>query len=191
MSPLVFAIIEAVPQVLQLVAGVLGLSFSIKGRPNGVPALMTGAFVVMVAGTVLGLVWQFVSLNLNSWSESGHLSLNQIDLIITGVDVPLGIVSALSWLLVAIAVLKWVRRPQQPGLAAYPGPAGYPMPGQQGPVNPQPGYAQPAYPPPGSAPQPGYAQPGYPQPGYAPPGYPQPGYTPPGYPQQPPGQIGG
>jgi hypothetical protein len=176
-SPLTFAIIEAIPQVLQLVVGIVGLVFSIKGRPNGVPNLMVGAFVVMLVSTVAGLAWQFVSLNAVSWQESGHLSSDQLNTIFLGVDLPLAIINAVSWLLVAIAVLKFGRRPQQLGQATYFGPANYPMAGQPGFASPQPGYAQPGYA------QPGYAQPGNPQPAYTQPAYPQPGNPQPGYPQ--------
>jgi hypothetical protein len=146
-----------------LVVGIVGLAFSINGRSNGVPNLMAGAFVVMLVSTVAGTAWQFVSLNAASWQVSGHLSSDQLNSIFLGVDLPLGIIDAVSWLLVAIAVLKFGRRPQQLGQATYFGPANYPMAGQPGFASPQPGYTQP-----------GYAQPAYPQPGNPQPGYPQP-----------------
>ena len=184
MTPLMFAIIEAIPQVLMLVVGIVGLSFSIKGRPTGVPGLMVGAFVVMLVSTVAGVAWQFLSVFAPSWQVSGHLSSDQLDSIFLGVDVPLGIIDALSWLLVAIAVLKFGRRPQQLGQATYFGPAGYPTAAQPGFASPQPGYAQPGYA------QPGYPQPGSPQPGYPQPGYPQPDNQQPGY-LQPDGQQPG
>lgn len=213
MSPLVFAIIEAIPQLLQLVVGILGLLYSLRARPAGIPGLMVGAFVVMLVSTVAGLIWQFVSLNLNDWAESGHLSATAIDSIILGVDLPLDIAGAISWLLVAIAVLRFIRRPQQFGPSGYAGPAtyagqpGYPAGAQPAAMGQQPGYAQPGYPPAAAQPgpaqsgyaqpgpaqsgytqpapaQPGYGQPGYPQPGYAQPGYAQPDYGQPDY-QQP------
>lgn len=159
-----FAIVEAIPQVLQLVVGIVGLAVSVRGRATGTPGLMVGAFVVMLATSVLGIVWQFVSLNSGSWQESGHLTENEMDSIFLGVDVPLSLLAALSWLLVVIAVVK-ARRSQPAGPAGYAPAVGYPMG--------QPGY-----------PQPGYAQSGYSQAGY--PGYQQPGYQPPQQqPQQP------
>ena len=189
MSPLVFSIIVGVPMLVQLVVGVLGLAFSIKGRPSGVPALMVAGFVFMIVSMVLGIAWQFITLNRLDWTDWGYL----------GVDVPLGLIEMIAWLLVAIGVRKLIPRPQQPG---YPGSAGYPMPGQPVPGQPMPGQPMPGQsapvnPQPGYAP-PGYAQPGYPQPGYTQPVNPQPGYSQPGYqqpnpglpPQQPPGQTG-
>lgn len=189
MSSTVFSIILTIPMVLQLVVGVLGLIFSNKARPSGVPGLLMAGFVVMIASMVLSVAWQFITLKSLDWGFAGYL----------GVDVPLGLIEAIAWLLVALGVRKMIRGNRQP--AQYPGPGGYPMPGQPGPVSQQPGYpqpgpapagpaqpgyAQPGYYQPGAAPQPGYPQPGYPQPGPAQPGYPQPGY-----PQQPPGPIGG
>jgi hypothetical protein len=185
-TQLTFAIIEAVPQVIQLVVGVLGLSFALKGRPRGVSGQMVGAFVVLVVLTVLGLIWQFVSTDVSDWG-GGHLTANELNSIFLGVDLPLGILSALAWLLVALAVLRTGRQPQQFGAGGYGGPANYPMAPQQG--FGQPGYAQPGLQQPGAQ-QPDQQQPGYPQTGYPQPGYNQPGYQQPnpGLPpqQQPP-----
>jgi hypothetical protein len=154
---------------------------------------MLSAFVVMLASTVVGIVWQFVSLNTNSWAESGHLSAAQLDSIFLGVDLPIGIAAAISWLLVALAVLRIGRGAGQFGPAPYAGQGNYPTTGAPGFANPQPGYAQPGYQQPGypqpGTPQPGYAQPdyqqqpGYPQPGTPQPGAPLPGSAQPGYPQ--------
>jgi hypothetical protein len=151
MPPLAFTSIEAIPQVLQLVVGLLGLIFSIKGRARGVPGLMVGAFAVMLVATAGGIAWQFVSLNATSWVSFNHLSGNELRLIFLGVGLPLHIAAALSWLLVAIAVVKGRRSPQQPGHAPYPGPVNYPMAAQPGFVSPPPGYIQPGYPQPNPA----------------------------------------
>ena len=189
MTQLTFAIIEAVPQVIQLVVGVLGLSYALKGRPRGVSGQMVGAFVVLVILTVLGLIWQFVSTDVSDWG-GGHLTANELNSIFLGVDLPLGILSALAWLLVALAVLRTGRQPQQFGAGGYGGPANYPMaPQQQGfgqPGYAQPGAQQPGYPQTGAQ-QPGYPQTGAQQTGYPQTGYPQPGYNQPGYPQPNPG----
>jgi hypothetical protein len=163
MSSLTFTSLETIAPVLQLVVGVLGLIFSIQGRAKGVSGLMVGAFVVMLITTAAGIAWQFVSLNVTSWSETYHLSVDQINLIYLGVGIPLDVVALLSWLLVALAVVRGRRPAQQFGVAPYSGPSNYSMTAQPGFVSPPPGYAQP-----------GYQQPGYPQPGYAQPGYPQP-----------------
>ncbi len=141
MSRVSFASIEILPQVLQLVVGILGLVLSVKARARGVSGLMVGAFVVLLVTTIGGIVWQLVSLNAASWAESDHLSAAQLDAIFAGVDIPLGIAAALSWLLVVIAVVKTNRQPQQygPGPGMYAGPVGYPMPTQPGYGYPQPG----------------------------------------------------
>lgn len=144
MSPLTLTSIEIVPRVLQLVVGLLGLIFSIKGRSRGVSGLMVAAFVIMLATTAAGIAWQFVSLNAPSWSRASHLSIDDIQLIFLAVGIPLDTAAVLSWLLVALAVVKGSRPPRP-----YPGPVGYPMAPQPGFVSPQPGYAQPGYPPPG------------------------------------------
>lgn len=140
MSQLGFTSIETIPRLLQLVIGLLGLIFSIKGRSKGVSGLMVGAFVVMLVTTVASLVWQFVLLNLSSWGDD--LTADEIRWIFIGVGVPLDIATVLSWLLVAIAVLKAGRPPRQSGPATYPGPVTYPPPAQAGFPNPQPGYPQ-------------------------------------------------
>jgi hypothetical protein len=189
-----YAIIQAIPAVLQLVVAILGLSYSIKGKPSGIPGQMVGGFVVMLVSTVLGLVWQFVSLNVSAWADSGHLTVGEIDSIYLGVDIPLAVLEALAWLLVALAVLSLRRQRQQFGPANYPTGAQprFAQPGFAQPGLAQPGYQQPGYPQPGyqqqSYPQPGYQQPGYQQPGYQQPGYEQPGYEQPnpGLPPQPP-----
>ncbi|WP_233223605.1 hypothetical protein [Amycolatopsis sp. CA-128772] len=136
------ASIEIIPRVLQLVVGVLGLIFSIRGRARGVSGLMAGAFAVMLITTTASIVWQFVSLNAASWSSSNHLDLDEIQLIFLAVGLPLDAASVLSWLLVAIAVAKGGRPARHPGFAPYPGPGGYPMAAQPGFVGPQPGYGQ-------------------------------------------------
>lgn len=189
MTPLTFAIIEAIPLVIQLAVGIVGLAVSVGARASGTPGLMAGGFVVMLAATVLGIAWEFVSLNSNSWAESGHLTEGQLDAIFLSVDIPLGLLTAVSYLLIALAVVK-SRRLRQPAPAGY---AGYPT-GQPGYGTPQPGYAQPGQVQPGYAQQSGYAQPPtYEQPGYSQqPGYQQPDYQQQGYqqpglpPQQPP-----
>jgi len=137
MSPLALTTIEIIPRVLLLVVGVLGLIFAIKGRARGGSGLMVAAFVVMLLTTAMGIAWQFVSLDAATWVTAGHLSASDISLIFMAVAIPLDVATAISWLLVAIAVVKGGR----PRPAPYPG--GYPVAGQ-----------------------PGYAQPGYPQPGY-------------------------
>lgn len=161
MSPLSFASIESIPLVLQLAVGLVGLIVSVKGRARGVSGLMVAAFAVMLVTTVMAIVWQFLALNVPDWSASGDLSIDAIRTIYLAVALVFDIASLLSWLLVAIAVVKSGRPSQrQQGFAP---PAGYPM------------AAQPGYP---------AAQPGYPaaQPGFAPPAQAQP--TPPA--QQPP-----
>lgn len=145
MSALTFANLQAIPQVLQLVIGVLGLVFSIRARRTGGTGLMVAAFVVMIVSTVGGLVWQYVALGVNDWIESGHLTTDEVNLLFTGVELPLGIAAAISWLLVALAIVARQRVRQF-------------VPGN---------YGQPMAAPPGFAPaQPGYPQSGYPQPGY-------------------------
>jgi hypothetical protein len=144
MSPLVLTTIGTIPRVLLLVVGLLGLIFSIKGRAKGVSGLMVGAFVVMLFATAASIAWQFVALNATSWISSGHLSVEDINLIFTAVAGVLDLVAVLSWLLVAIAVVRSGRRPPgQAGFAPYQGPGGYPMAAQPGFVSPPPGYAQP------------------------------------------------
>lgn len=139
MTSLAFTSIETIPRVVQLVVGLLGLIFSIKGRAKGVSGLMVAAFVVMLVTTAAGIAWQFVSLNAASWSASNHLTVDEIRLIFMAVGLPLDAASVLSWLLVAIAVVRG-RPPRQPGFAPYPGP-------MAGPPGPQPGYhPQPAPP---------------------------------------------
>lgn len=159
MAPLTFASIDAIPLLLQLVVGLLGLIFSIKARSRGGSGLMVGAFAVLLVTTAGALTWQFVSLNVASWTESSHLTGDDIQLIFMGVDLPLNAAVALSWLLVAIAVVKGGRPAQQPGFAPYPGPAPYPMGTQPGFTGPQPGYAQPGYPQPQPQSQPPAQQP--------------------------------
>ncbi|SFW92129.1 hypothetical protein [Amycolatopsis australiensis] len=147
MTPLTLASIGVLPRLLQLVVGLLGLVFSIKGRARGVSGLMVGAFVVMLVTTAAGVVWQFVSLNAASWSASSHLTADEIQLIFLGVGLPLDAAAVLSWLLVALAVVRSGRRPS-PGFAS---PA-YPAPAQAGYPSPASGYSQPG--PGGPAPQP-------------------------------------
>ncbi|WP_439378702.1 hypothetical protein [Amycolatopsis lexingtonensis] len=148
MSPLTLRTIETIPRVLLLVVGVLGLIFAIKARARGGSGLMVAAFVVMLLTTAMGIAWQFVSLDAASWIRSNHLSVDDISLIFLAVAIPLDVAAAVSWLLVAIAVVKGGR----PRPTAYPAaPVGYPMPGQPGFAGPPPGYAQPGYP---QAPQP-------------------------------------
>ncbi|UMP05263.1 hypothetical protein [Amycolatopsis sp. EV170708-02-1] len=144
MSPFAFASIETIPLVLQLAVGLLGLIVSVKGRARGVSGLMVAAFAIMLATTVLAIVWQFVALNVPDWSESGGLSIDGIRTIYLAVALVFDIASLLSWLLVAIAVVKSGRfsRPQQ----GFAPPASYPMGGQPGYPAAQPGYAPPAPP---------------------------------------------
>ncbi len=146
MSPLALTSIETVPRVLLLVVGLLGLIFSVKGRARGVSGLMVGAFVVMLVTTLAGIVWQFVSLNAPSWMRDGDLSTDEINLVFLAVRIPLDVAEVLSWLLVAIAVVKSGRPLRQSGVAPYPGPGQYPMAAQPGLMSPQPGHAQPGYP---------------------------------------------
>jgi hypothetical protein len=146
MSPLALTSIETIPRVLLLVVGLLGLIFSVKGRARGVSGLMVGAFVVMLVTTVAGIAWQFVSLNAPSWNRDGDLSVEEINLIFMAVRIPLDVAEVLSWLLVAIAVVKSGRPLRQPGVAPYPGQVQYPMAAPPGWTSPQPGYAQPGYP---------------------------------------------
>ncbi|WP_329049044.1 hypothetical protein OG738_40560 [Amycolatopsis sp. NBC_01488] len=138
MSPLALASIETVPRVLLLLVGVLGLIFSVKGRARGVSGLMVGAFLVMVVTTTAGIAWQYVSLDAPSWMRSSRLSFDEITLIFLAVRIPLDVLVVLSWLLVAIAVVKSGRPPRQPGFAPYP------MAAQ--PDIPPPGYTPPGHP---------------------------------------------
>ncbi|MEU3624752.1 hypothetical protein BS329_34790 [Amycolatopsis coloradensis] len=140
MSQLGFTSIEAIPRLLQLVVGLLGLIFSIKGRSRGVSGLMVGAFVVMLVTTVAGMIWQFVLANL-SWG--GDITADEIRWIFMAVGIPLDLAAMLSWLLVAFAVYKAGRPPRQTGPAPYPGPVNYPPTAQPGFPSPQPGYPQP------------------------------------------------
>ncbi|UOX85922.1 hypothetical protein MUY14_29630 [Amycolatopsis sp. FBCC-B4732] len=137
MSQFSLTIIEIIPRVLLLVVGLLGLVFSVKGRAKGVSGLMVAAFAVMLATTVAGIAWQFVALDAATWSRSEHLSVADIQLIFLVVGIVFDVAAALSWLLVAIAVVKGGR----PAAFAqpYPGPAGYPVA--------QPGYPHPQQPP--------------------------------------------
>ncbi|RSN28928.1 hypothetical protein DMC61_20590 [Amycolatopsis sp. WAC 04169] len=139
MSPLSFASVETIPLVLQLAVGFLGLIVSVKGRARGVSGLMVAAFAVMLVTTVLAIAWQFVALNVPDWSESGDLSIDSIRWIYLAVGMVFDIASLLSWLLVAIAVVKSGRSSrQQQGFAP---PAGYPTAAQPGYPPAQPGYA--------------------------------------------------
>ncbi|MEV6908775.1 hypothetical protein [Amycolatopsis sp. NPDC051071] len=95
---------------------------------------MVGAYVVMLVTTAAGIVWQFVALNVPEWSASGDLGIDEVRWIFMGVAIPLDAAAVLSWLLVAIAVVKGGRPPRQSGLAPQPG--NYPMVAQ-------PGYPQP------------------------------------------------
>ncbi|MFI6306145.1 hypothetical protein ACIBCH_30060 [Amycolatopsis thailandensis] len=145
MTPLTSTVIETIPRVLLLVVGILGMVFSIKGRSRGVSGLMVAAFVIMIVTTVVSIAWQFVVMNLSSWADD--LSASEIRLIFMGVGIPLDAGTVLSWLLVAVGVVKSGRSLRQPGPAPYPAPAGYPMAAQPGfpaqPVNPQPTPQQP------------------------------------------------
>ncbi|WET81566.1 hypothetical protein P3102_10275 [Amycolatopsis sp. QT-25] len=141
-----YTIIEAVPRVLLLVVGVLGLTFSIKGRAKGVSGLMVAAFAIMLVATVASIIWQFVVANLSSWVVSDELTADEIRLIFMGVGIPLDVAALLSWLLVAIAVLKTGRTPRQPAVAPYPGPGNHPMAAQPGFPSPQPEHGQPGHP---------------------------------------------
>ncbi|MER7859619.1 hypothetical protein ABTX61_10980 [Amycolatopsis japonica] len=139
MSPLTFASIETIPLVLQLAVGLLGLIVSVKGRVRGVSGLMVAAFAVMLVTTVLAIVWQFLSLSVSDWVESGGLSVDGIRTIYLAVAIVFDTASLLSWLLVAIAVVKSGRHSrQQQGFAP---PANYPMAPQPGYPVAQPGYA--------------------------------------------------
>ncbi|HET6290810.1 MAG TPA: hypothetical protein VFG15_29195 [Amycolatopsis sp.] len=146
MSDLMYTIIEAIPRVLLLAVGVLGLIFSIKGRAKGVSGLMVAAFAVMLVATVASIIWQFVVANLSSWVVSDELTANEIRLIFMGVGIPLDAAALLSWLLVAIAVLKSGRTPRRPAVAPYPGPVNHPMAAQPGFPSPQPEHVQPGHP---------------------------------------------
>ncbi len=150
MSPITFTSIQAVPRVLLLIVGLLGLIFSIKGRSRGVSGLMVTAFVVTIVATAAGIAWQFVALNVPSWSASGDLSFDEIRWIFTGVGVLLDAAAVLSWLLVAIAVVKAGRPPRQPGFAVHPEPVHYPATAPPGFQHPQAGHTQP--PPPAQQP---------------------------------------
>jgi hypothetical protein len=147
MTPVLLTSIETIPRVVLLVVGVLGLIFSIRGRAKGVSGLMVAAFAVMLFATAAGIVWQFMSLNAATWMQSGDLSADEINVLFMAVSIPLDLVAVLSWLLVAIAVVKGGRTPRPPFATPYPGPAGYPMAAQPGFGAPQPGYAQPGQPP--------------------------------------------
>ncbi|MGK4590860.1 hypothetical protein [Amycolatopsis sp. w19] len=144
MSPLTFASIETIPLVLQLAVGLLGLIVSVKGRARGVSGLMVAAFAVMLVTTVLAIVWQFLALSVSDWVESGGLSVDGIRTIYLAVAIVFDTASLLSWLLVAIAVVKSGRpsRPQQ----GFAPPANYPMAPQPGYPVAQPGYAPQAQP---------------------------------------------
>ncbi|GAB3745490.1 hypothetical protein GCM10027598_82210 [Amycolatopsis oliviviridis] len=147
MESLSYTVIETIPRVLLLVVGLLGLIFSIKGRSRGVSGLLVGAFAIMIVTTLASIVWQFVLSNISSWA--GGLDASEIRMILMGVGIPLEALTVLSWLLVAIGVVKSGRSLRQPAPVPYPGQAGYPMAAQP-----------PGFP----APQPGTAQPGQPQP---------------------------
>ncbi len=136
MSPLALTSIEAIPRILLFVVGLVGLIFSIKGRARGVSGLMVGAFAVMLFATAAGIAWQFVSLDAASWIRSGHLSADELSLIFMAVAIPLDVAAVLSWLLVALAVVKSGRPPRYPMVA----PPGY--------GTPQPGYGYPQTQPP-------------------------------------------
>ncbi|WYW19222.1 hypothetical protein LCL61_27120 [Amycolatopsis coloradensis] len=130
--------------MLQLAVGLLGLIVSVKGRARGVSGLMVAAFAVMLVTTVMSIVWQFVALNVPDWSESGDLSIDAIRSIYLAVALVFDSASLLSWLLVAVAVVKSGRSSrQQQGFAPQ---AGYPMAAQPGYPAAQPGYAQPGQP---------------------------------------------
>jgi len=130
MTPLVVTSIEAVPRVLLLVVGLLGLIFSVKGRAKGGSGLMVAAFVVMLVATAAGIAWQFVALDAASWIRTGHLSADDLNLIFMAVAIPLDAAAVLSWLLVALAVVKGGRVPRPPYPVGYPMTApGYPPPG--------------------------------------------------------------
>lgn len=135
MSPLALTTIETIPRVLLLVVGLLGLIFSIKGRARGVSGLMVGAFVLVLVTTAAGIAWQFVSLNAPSWIRTNHLSGDELNLIFLGVAIPLDVLAVISWLLVAIGVVKSGRQARQA--------TGYPMAPQPGFMAPPPGYGQP------------------------------------------------
>jgi hypothetical protein len=154
MSPLALTSIETIPRVLLLVVGLLGLIFSVKGRARGVSGLMVGAFVVLLVTTVARIVWQFVLSDAPSWARSNHLSADEINLIFMAVGIPLDAVEVLSWLLVAIAVVKSGRPLRHLGATPYPGPVQYPMAAQPGSLSSQPGYVQPGYPQTPQTPQP-------------------------------------
>lgn len=123
MTPLVLTTIEVIPRVLLLVVGVLGLIFSIKGRARGVSGLLVAAFAVVLVTTVAGIAWQFVSLNAPSWIRANHLSASDINVIFLAVGVPLDGAAVLSWLLVAIGVVKSGRA--RAAFTPYPGPVNY------------------------------------------------------------------
>ncbi|RSD17318.1 hypothetical protein EIY87_20305 [Amycolatopsis eburnea] len=116
--------------MLLLVVGLLGLIFAIKARANGGSGLMVAAFVIMLLTTAAAIAWQYVSLDAASWISRGNLSASDLSLIFMAVAIPLDVATAISWLLVALAVVKG-RRPRA---TAYPGFAG-----------PPPGYGQPGY----------------------------------------------
>ncbi|MGW7531390.1 hypothetical protein [Amycolatopsis sp. NPDC054798] len=184
METFTYTILEIIPRALLLTVGVIGLVVSIGRRSRGGSGLMVAGFVVMLVTTALSIVWQFMLSDLSGWMADDEISSDQMRVILTVVSILLGLLEALSWLLVVLAVMKGNRSPQ-PGFA----PGGYPAGGQPG-FAPQAGYAQPGYP------QTGYAQPGYPQPGQPgypqpEPGQPQPGQPQPGYPQPEPGQQSG
>ncbi len=102
MSPFLNTIIFAVLEVAEVVMGVLGLIWSIRGKRRGVPGLMVGAFVFVIIAAAGSLIWQFVSMTASSW----QLSDTAYDVIYLVVEVPLNIAELLALVLVAIAVRK-------------------------------------------------------------------------------------
>ncbi|MFJ7217975.1 hypothetical protein [Amycolatopsis sp. NPDC098790] len=130
MSPLVSTTIATLPRILLFVVGVLGLVFSIKARARGGSGLMVGAFAVMLFATAAGIAWQFVSLDAASWVRSDDLSASDLGLIFLAVAIPLDVAAVVSWLLVALAVVKNGRAPRYPGPVSYPMAYGYPQPQQ-------------------------------------------------------------
>ncbi|EOD66681.1 hypothetical protein H480_20314 [Amycolatopsis vancoresmycina DSM 44592] len=126
--------------MLLLVVGLLGLVFAIRGRVRGGSGLMVAAFAIMLAATAAGIAWQFVSLDAAAWIRTNHLSVDELNLIFLAVAIPLDVAAVLSWLLVALAVVKGGRPPRQAGVPQYPG--GYPMPAPPY-GNPHPGYGPP------------------------------------------------
>ncbi|WP_020660023.1 hypothetical protein [Amycolatopsis benzoatilytica] len=155
MSNLGLTLIRIIPELLQLVVGLIGLIVSVQRRARGVSGLMVAAFAVMLVATAASIAWQFLLMDTTSWMDSDHLSSDEITVIFTVVGLVLDGLSLLSWILVAVAVAKGGRQPQQPGYA----PVGY---------APQPGFGpgQPGFGPPqqgfGTTPPSGYSQPGQP-----------------------------